>query len=139
MPKLKTRWQDLVNIALGVWIGMSPWLIGFAGEIEAATWSGLVTGAAVSVAARLEQSAGPGEILLGDDTFRLVRDAVEADGIALDVKGKPATPSGPPEEPESITFHSSPRPMSEGSVERTISIPIVAWRPRTRRQLIPPR
>ena len=38
-----------------------------------------VTGDAVNVAARLEQAAPPGEILLGESTFRLVRDGVEAE------------------------------------------------------------
>jgi class 3 adenylate cyclase/tetratricopeptide (TPR) repeat protein len=48
-----------------------------------------VTGDAVNVAARLEQSAAPGEILLGDPTYRLVRDAVETEPVdALDLKGK---------------------------------------------------
>jgi DNA-binding SARP family transcriptional activator len=38
-----------------------------------------VTGAAVTLAARLEQAAQPGEILVGDGTMRLARDAVAAD------------------------------------------------------------
>jgi len=42
-----------------------------------------VTGDAVNVAARLEQAAPPGEILLGEATFRLVRDAVEAEPTDL--------------------------------------------------------
>jgi Adenylate and Guanylate cyclase catalytic domain/AAA ATPase domain len=41
----------------------------------------LVTGDAVNVAARLEQAAGPGEILLGGDTLRLVRDAVRVEEL----------------------------------------------------------
>lgn len=36
------------------------------------------TGDAVNTAARLEQAAGPGEVLLGQPTYDLVRDAVEA-------------------------------------------------------------
>ncbi len=49
----------------------------------------LVTGDAVNTAARLEQAAGPGEILLGDVTWRLVRDAVEVERVEpLDLKGK---------------------------------------------------
>ncbi len=48
-----------------------------------------VTGDAVNVAARLEQHAAPGEVLLGDPTYRLVRDAVEAEAVEpLDLKGK---------------------------------------------------
>jgi class 3 adenylate cyclase len=35
-----------------------------------------VTGDAVNVAALLEQSAAPGDIVIGDATYRLVRDAV---------------------------------------------------------------
>jgi DNA-binding SARP family transcriptional activator/tetratricopeptide (TPR) repeat protein len=37
-----------------------------------------LTGAAVNVASQLEERAPPGEILIGDETFRLVRDAVRA-------------------------------------------------------------
>ena len=49
----------------------------------------LVTGDAVNVAARLEQAASPGEILLGETTYRLVKDAVEVEPVsALDLKGK---------------------------------------------------
>ncbi len=52
----------------------------------------LVTGDTVNVAARLEQSAAAGEILLGEGTFRLVRDAVEAEPVSpLVLKGKSAT------------------------------------------------
>jgi len=49
----------------------------------------LVTGDAVNVAARLEQAAEPGEILIGDPTYRLVKDAVEVETVeALALKGK---------------------------------------------------
>ncbi len=49
----------------------------------------LVTGDAVNLAARLEQAATPGEILLGAETDRLVRDAVVAEPVErLDLKGK---------------------------------------------------
>ncbi len=58
------------------------------GAVVAGDGDTLVTGDAVNVAARLEQAAGAGEILLGDDTFRLVRDAVDGEASALDVKGK---------------------------------------------------
>jgi predicted ATPase len=47
-----------------------------------------VLGSPVNMAARLEQAAGPGEILLGPDTYRLVHSAVEAEaGEPLDLKG----------------------------------------------------
>jgi class 3 adenylate cyclase/tetratricopeptide (TPR) repeat protein len=53
---------------------------------------GLFTaGDMVNVAARLEQSAPPGDILLGRDTFRLVRHAVDAEPVPpLSLKGKEA-------------------------------------------------
>jgi class 3 adenylate cyclase/tetratricopeptide (TPR) repeat protein len=41
----------------------------------------LVTGDAVNVAARLEQAAQPGEILIGAGTFRLVKEAVRVEEI----------------------------------------------------------
>ena len=48
-----------------------------------------VAGDAVNTAARLEQSAQPGEILIGEATHRLVREAVEAEEVGpLDLKGK---------------------------------------------------
>jgi class 3 adenylate cyclase/tetratricopeptide (TPR) repeat protein len=62
------------------------------GEVVAgdpATGQTLVTGDAVNVAARLEQSAQPGEALIGDATYRLVRDAVTAEAVdPIAVKGK---------------------------------------------------
>ena len=43
----------------------------------------------VNVAARLEQAAAPGEVLIGEQTFRLVRDAVVAEPVdPLELKGK---------------------------------------------------
>jgi class 3 adenylate cyclase len=49
----------------------------------------LVTGDTVNVAARLEQAAGAGEILLGDLTYRLVRGNIEAERVEpLELKGK---------------------------------------------------
>ena len=49
----------------------------------------LVLGDAVNVAARLEQSAPPQEILLGPATYRLVKGAVEAEELApVQLKGK---------------------------------------------------
>jgi class 3 adenylate cyclase/tetratricopeptide (TPR) repeat protein len=50
----------------------------------------LATGDTVNVAARLEQTAPAGEILIGESTYRLVRDAVEVVPVeALELKGKP--------------------------------------------------
>jgi len=49
----------------------------------------LVTGDAVNTAARLEQAAPPLQILIGEPTYRLVRDAVEIEPVEpLELKGK---------------------------------------------------
>ncbi len=49
----------------------------------------LATGDTVNVAARLEQVAPHGEVLLGETTFRLVKDAVTAEPVEpLELKGK---------------------------------------------------
>src|SRR5437870_1121911 len=56
---------------------------------DAGSGTTLVTGDAVNVAARLEQAAAPGEVVLGASTYRLVRDGVEAEPMqALELKGK---------------------------------------------------
>src|SRR5205809_660901 len=59
------------------------------GEVVTGTEERLATGDAVNVAARLEQAAAPGEILVGDATLRLVRDGVEVgEQRLLELKGK---------------------------------------------------
>ena len=59
------------------------------GTVVTGTEERLATGDAVNVAARLEQAAEPGEVLLGEPTLDLVRDAVEVEAVApLDLKGK---------------------------------------------------
>ena len=59
------------------------------GEVVTGTEERLVTGDAVNLAARLEQAAQPGEILLGPMTLALVRDSVEVEEVEpLTLKGK---------------------------------------------------
>jgi predicted ATPase/class 3 adenylate cyclase len=49
----------------------------------------LATGDVVNIAARLEQAAPAGQVLMGEDTYRLLRDAVEVESIEpLTLKGK---------------------------------------------------
>ena len=80
--ELERRWGVTVMNRIGV----------NTGEVVAASGSGrdrLVTGDAVNVAARLEQSAPAGDVLLGDLTYRLVRDAVDVEQVEpLELKGK---------------------------------------------------
>jgi class 3 adenylate cyclase/tetratricopeptide (TPR) repeat protein len=59
------------------------------GEVVAGSGDSLVTGDAVNVAARLEQAAEPGEVLVGAETQRLVRDAVAVQAVHVVAKGKP--------------------------------------------------
>jgi class 3 adenylate cyclase len=59
------------------------------GEVVTGTEERLATGDAVNVAARLEQAAQPGEILIGETTLTLVGDGVEAEAVEpLELKGK---------------------------------------------------
>ncbi len=59
------------------------------GEVVTGTEERLATGDAVNVAARLEQAAEPGEVLIGEPTLALVRDAVEVEELEpLELKGK---------------------------------------------------
>jgi class 3 adenylate cyclase len=69
------------------------------GEVVASRVVGeqrFATGDVTNVAARLEQAAGPGEILIGDSTLHLVRHAVTVEPVgplALKGKGQPVTAS----------------------------------------------
>ncbi|HSL97727.1 MAG TPA: adenylate/guanylate cyclase domain-containing protein, partial [Candidatus Deferrimicrobiaceae bacterium] len=69
-PEFRTGW----GIELENHIGVNS------GEViagDASTAQRMVTGDAVNTAARLEQAAGPGEIVLGDLTYRLARNQIE--------------------------------------------------------------
>ena len=85
---LRTLDSELASsgVALGVRIGIET------GEVVAGVGrpeTTLVTGDAVNVAARLEQAAAPGEVLLGAATLDLVRDAVVVESLEpLVLKGK---------------------------------------------------
>jgi class 3 adenylate cyclase/tetratricopeptide (TPR) repeat protein len=86
LPALNETFEQTWGITLLNHIGVNT------GEVvagDATTGQRLVTGDAVNVAARLEQAAGPREVLLGDLTYRLVRDAVAVEPMApLTLKGK---------------------------------------------------
>jgi len=59
------------------------------GEVVTGTSERLATGDAVNVAARLQQAAAPDEVLIGEDTLALVRNAVEVEPLEpLVLKGK---------------------------------------------------
>ena len=61
------------------------------GEVVTGTAERLATGDAVNVAARLEQAAAPGEILIGEETLGLVAAGVDVGTVEhLELKGKAA-------------------------------------------------
>ena len=70
------------RLGLGARIGVNT------GEVVAGDGDSLVTGDTVNVAARFEQAAETGEVLVGEVTHRLVRDAVTAEPILVTAKGK---------------------------------------------------
>ncbi|HET7044459.1 MAG TPA: AAA family ATPase [Gaiellaceae bacterium] len=77
------RLAEELGVALAFRTGINT------GEVVVGEGQTLATGDAVNVAARLEQAADPGEILLGVETRRLVRDAVEVEPVEpLALKGK---------------------------------------------------
>ncbi len=80
----EARW----GVRLGVRTGVNTGEV-VAGDPEQG--HGFVAGDAVNVAARLEQAAGAGEVLVGEATYRLTRDACEfAAEKPVQVKGKSA-------------------------------------------------
>jgi len=88
--------RDALQAVAGVGGGAKvAWRTGIAtGEVvagDAGAGSRLVTGDAVNVAARLQQTAQPGEILITAETHQLVRDAVKIEALGeVTVKGRQA-------------------------------------------------
>jgi class 3 adenylate cyclase/tetratricopeptide (TPR) repeat protein len=86
LEKLNVRLQATWGVRLQNRTGVNT------GEVitgDAAARQRLATGDTINVAARLEQAAPDGEVLIGDATFRLVKDAVTAEPMEpLELKGK---------------------------------------------------
>src|SRR3989442_5734359 len=75
--------REVETLGLELRIGVNT------GEVVAEEGDTLVTGDAVNIAARLEQAAASGQILLGDATYRLARNALRVEEHeAIDAKGK---------------------------------------------------
>ena len=80
--ELEGEWGVRIQVRTGVNTGEV-----IAGD--AAAGQSFASGDTVNVAARLEQAAGPGQILIGDQTYALVRHAVTAEPVEpLSLKGK---------------------------------------------------
>ena len=74
----------VLEIAMRVGVNTGAVVVG-----DARAGGSRATGDAVNVAARLQQAAEPGETLLGESTWRLVRDAVTTgEPRAVEVKGR---------------------------------------------------
>ena len=43
------RWQDWLNLLIGIWLFISPWVIGFAGGDSPASWNAWILGVAIVV------------------------------------------------------------------------------------------
>ena len=54
------RWQDAVNIILGAWLFISPWVFGFYDSNTAASWNFYIVGIAVIVFAIVAMRRGVG-------------------------------------------------------------------------------
>lgn len=44
----KLRWQDMVNIVLGLWLAISPWVLGYAETHTYATWNAIIAGLVIA-------------------------------------------------------------------------------------------
>ena len=86
LHELNDEFERYYGVRLTVRTGVNT------GEVVASTdehaTMNLATGDAVNVAARLEQNAPANEVLIGELTYALVKDDVEAERVELMLKGK---------------------------------------------------
>jgi SPW repeat-containing protein len=47
------KWQDWASFALGLWLAISPWVMGYA-EHEAATWNAVIVGLTLALCSHFE-------------------------------------------------------------------------------------
>jgi class 3 adenylate cyclase/tetratricopeptide (TPR) repeat protein len=95
------------------------------GEVVTGTEERLATGDAVNVAARLEQAAEPGEVLISAETRRLLRETVEVgEDRQLELKGKS----------EPVPAYPLVAVLGDTAIARRLDVPIVG-RERERRAL----
>jgi len=52
------KWQDWANLVLGLWLVLSPWILGFSGT-SSATWNAVLLGLAVGLLSLLRLQGGP--------------------------------------------------------------------------------
>ncbi|MEU0413439.1 adenylate/guanylate cyclase domain-containing protein [Streptomyces griseorubiginosus] len=87
LEELNAELHATLGIRLDVRIGVNTGQV--VSGSDASAGQALISGETVNVAARLEQHAGPGRILIGPDTLRSAGAAVRAEPVgALSLKGK---------------------------------------------------
>lgn len=87
MQEIVGRRSEDIPTGLELRVGVNRGLV-VAGTVGDGTQTG-VMGDAVNVAARLQQAADPGQVLVSDAVWRRVRDRYEGEAVgALDVKGR---------------------------------------------------
>jgi class 3 adenylate cyclase/tetratricopeptide (TPR) repeat protein len=86
LERMNDDFQRRYGVALATRTGINTGTVAGKGLVPDRNF---VAGDAANAAARLQQHAEPGEILLAESTFRLVRDSVDADQmVPIEVRGK---------------------------------------------------
>lgn len=49
MRKAPAAWASWINVILGIWLIIAPWVLGFAGTSTDATWNSVILGIAVLI------------------------------------------------------------------------------------------
>ena len=76
------------GVRLAARIGVNTGEVAVTGDASGGSDGGMALGHAINMAARLEQAAGPGEVLIGAATHKLARASVAAEALGpLEVKG----------------------------------------------------
>ena len=85
LAHLNPGFEQRYGVTLATRTGINTGTVAGAGVVPDRNF---VAGDTANTAARLQQNAQPGEIVLGESTFTLVRDSVDAEPLELEVKGK---------------------------------------------------
>lgn len=45
----KYRWQDIINLIVGAWLFVSPWIMAYGDEMPVAAWNAYILGAGIAL------------------------------------------------------------------------------------------